>query len=165
MILLMLEAAAFSTGIYYLCQWRAGVRRRNKQSWDAIVSRLRPDVSAHDWTKSGASSEERWRQAGGAQGLWALFENAGVMLELADFATRNSDNVDRELLASLRSDAMHIRISVLRALAKYAFSQVNDGICVNAYRAAEMYKGMAARTTELLQSNVSSMAPGFAGAI
>ena len=37
-------------------------------------------------------------------------------------------SVDRELLATLRSDAMQIRVCVLSALAKYAFSQVNESI-------------------------------------
>jgi len=55
------------------------------------------------------------------------------------------------MLAALRSDAMQIRVCVLSALAKYAFSQVNESICVNVSRAAGMYTDMAARTVELLQ--------------
>lgn len=166
MLLSLLGIAVVSAVAVYLRQWRAGVRRRNGQSWESLVARLRPDVSARDWKEaSNATPEERWSRTGGAQGLWSLYENAGVMLELADYAARNSETVDRELLGSLRSDAMQIRLSVITALFEYAFSQVNEGICVNAFRAASMYTEMAARMTELMQANASNLSPGFAGAM
>jgi hypothetical protein len=94
-----------------------------------------------------------------------MYENARVMLEMADYAARNSDSVDRELLATLRSDAMQIRVCVLTALAKYAFSQVNESICANVSRAASMYTEMAARTAELLQMNGGDMVPDFVPAM
>ena len=122
-------------------------------------------MSACDWTESHAAPEEKWSQTGGAAGLWALYQNAGVRSEFADYAARNGETVDPQLLASLRSDAMQIRISVLTALAKYAFSHVNEGICVNAFRAASMYKEMASRMTELFDANDSSLTPNFAGAM
>jgi hypothetical protein len=165
MVLYLLEFAAVSATAIYLRQWRAGVRRRNEQSWDSLVARLRPDLSARDWKEaSNVTPEEKWNRTGGVQGLWALYVNAGVMMELADYAARNGDMVDRELLGSLRSDAMQIRLSVLMALVKYAFSQVNEGICVNAFRAASMYTEMAARMNQLVQAN-SNMVPDFAGAM
>ena len=97
----------------------------------------------------------------GAQGLWTMYENASVMLEMADYAARFSDSVDRELLATLRSDAMQIRVSVLSTLAKYAFSQVNESISANVSNAASMYTEMAARTAELLQANCGNMVPNL----
>jgi len=105
--------------------------------------------------------EEKWQLVRGAQGLWTMYENASVMLEMADYAARNSDTVDRELLATLRRDAMQIRICVLSALAKYAFSQVNESICANVSNAASMYTEMAARTAELLQVNGGNMVPNL----
>jgi hypothetical protein len=103
--------------------------------------------------------EEKWQLIRGAQGLWTLYENASVMLEMADYAARNSDSVDGEMLATLRSDAMQIRVCVLTALAKYAFSQVNESISVNVSHAASMYTEMATRTAELLQANCGNMVP------
>jgi hypothetical protein len=94
-----------------------------------------------------------------------MFHNAGVMVEMADFAARNCDSVDCELLETLRADAMHIRISVSIALLEYAFSQVNDAISVNSYRAASMYTGMAARMTQLLQANAAGILPDFVAAM
>jgi hypothetical protein len=105
--------------------------------------------------------EEKWRIVRGAQGLWTIYENASVMLEMADYAARNSDTVDRELLANLHSDAMQIRVCVLSTLAKYAFSQVNESISANVSQAASMYTEMATRTAELLQVNVGNMVPNL----
>jgi hypothetical protein len=166
MLFILLQVVAVAAVAVFLRQWRAAVRRRNEQTWDSLVSRLRPDLSARDWKEvSNASPEEKWNRTGGATGLWALYQNAGVMLELADYAVRNGDTVNREMLQSLRSDAMQIRASVAMALAKYAFSQVNEGICVNAQRAASMYTEMAARMTEFVQAGGSNMVPDFAGAM
>ena len=60
-----------------------------------------------------------------------MYEHAGVMLDMADYAARNSDSVDRELLAAFRNDAMQIRVCVLTALARYACSQINENTCVS----------------------------------
>jgi hypothetical protein len=97
----------------------------------------------------------------GPKGLWVMYQNARTMLEMADFAARNSDTVDRLLLETLRSDAMQIRVCVLMALAQYGFSKASEGVRVNAFRAATMYTGMAARMTQLLQENNPMMVPNF----
>jgi hypothetical protein len=136
------------------------------------VSRLRLDCSTSRlgdqsiWHGNlDVTPEEKWQLVRGARGLWTMYENARVMLEMADYATRNSDSVDQQMLAALRSDAMQIRVCVLSALAKYAFSQVNESICVNVSRAAGMYTDMAARTVELLQVNGGNMVPNFVPAM
>jgi hypothetical protein len=118
------------------------------------------------WNGSmNVTPEEKWRLIRGAQGLWTIYENARVMLEMADYTARNSNSVDLELLAALRSDAMQIRVCVITALAKYALSHVNESICVNVTRAANLYTEMTARTAELLQVNGRSMAPNFVPAM
>ncbi|MDR3734050.1 MAG: hypothetical protein P4L10_00770, partial [Acidobacteriaceae bacterium] len=118
------------------------------------------------WNGSlNVTAEEKWQLIRGVQGLWTMFENARVMLEMADYAARNGDKVDPELLASLRSDAMQIRVCVLSALVKYAFGQATERICVNVTRAASIYIEMATRTTELLAANGRQMAPNFVPAM
>jgi hypothetical protein len=172
MIFALLQIAAIAVVAIYLLRWKAAMRRRNAQSWDSLFARLQPDWSTRGlsdrslWNENrNATPEENWKLIHGAHGLWAMYQNACVMLEMADFAARNSDSVDRELLATLRSDAIHVRVYVLMALAKYAFSQVNEGICVNAFRAASMYTGMAARMTQLLEANAAGMVPDFVAAM
>ncbi|MGD0511308.1 MAG: hypothetical protein ABSA33_05720 [Candidatus Micrarchaeaceae archaeon] len=65
----------------------------------------------------------------------------------------------------LIKDAIQIRVCVLTALARYAFSQVNEGICVNAFRAAAMYSVMTARMKQLLEPNNGGIATGFASTV
>jgi hypothetical protein len=148
------------------------VRRRNGQSWDSLLARLRPDWSAselsdHFLWKEGinATPEDAWQRMQGPRGLWVMYQNAQVMLEMADFAAKNSDSVDRVLLETLRSDAMHIRVCVLMALAQYGFTQASEGVRVNAFRAASMYTGMAARMTQLLQQHAAMVVPDFVAAM
>ena len=168
----LLQVAAIAVTAICLYGWRARIRRRNAQSWDSLVSRLRLDCSTSRlgdqsiWHGNlDVTPEEKWQLVRGARGLWTMYENARVMLEMADYATRNSDSVDQQMLAALRSDAMQIRVCVLSALAKYAFRQVNESICVNVSRAAGMYTDMAARTVELLQVNGGNMVPNFVPAM
>jgi hypothetical protein len=172
MALPLLQILAITLVAVCLSIARSAMRRRNAQSWDAIVSRMRPDPRVKSladesiWNGSmNVTPEEKWRLIRGAQGLWTIYENARVMLEMADYTAKNSESVDLELLASLRSDAMQIRVCVLSALTKYAFSQVNESICVNVTRAAAMYSEMTARTAELLKVNGCSMAPNFVPAM
>jgi hypothetical protein len=172
MMLLLLEIAAVAGIALYLVRWRNGVKRRNAQSWDSLLSRLRPDWSAHQlsdhflWQEGlSATPADAWQRMEGPKGLWVMYQNARVMLEMADFAAKNSDSVDRLLLETLRSDAMHIRVCVLTALAQYGFSQASEGVRINAFRAAQMYTGMAARMTQLLQENAAGMVPDFVAAM
>ncbi|MDR3752163.1 MAG: hypothetical protein P4K94_11835 [Terracidiphilus sp.] len=168
----LLSIAVVSAAAFYMVRWRAGLRRRNAQSWDSLVQRLQPDWNAPalNYRFSGnagqnATPEEMWGSVQGAHGLWAMYENARVMLEIADYAARNSASVDRELIAALRSDAMQVRVCVLRALVQYAFSQVNESICVNAYRAASMYSDMAAHMRQLIEVNAGGMIPASVAAM
>jgi hypothetical protein len=168
----LLQIAAIAVVAFYLGRWRAGVRRRNTQSWESLLRRLRPDWSARELSdhflwKEGLNStpEETWTRIQGAHGLWAIYQNAKVMLEMADYASRSCTSVDRELVETLRSDAMQIRVCVLMALCQYAFSQASEGVRVNAFRAASMYTGMAARMTQLLQENAAMVLPDFVAAM
>ncbi|MGH9343674.1 MAG: hypothetical protein ACRD19_07935, partial [Terriglobia bacterium] len=97
--------------------------------------------------------------------LWVMYQNARVMLEMANFAARSSGDVDKLLVETLHSDAMQIRVCVLTALAQYAFTQASEGVRVNAYRAASMYTGMAARMTRLLQESAAVVVPDFVAAM
>ena len=172
MIVILLPITTIAFVALYLIHWQRGVGQRNDQSWDALVARLQPDwiagplgAAAVTSVAAAATPQERWQCIQGARGLWTMYQNASVMMELADFAARNSESVDRLLLESLRSDAIQIRLCVVTALVRYAFSQVNEGICVNAFRAAAMYSGMTARMQALLEANSGAMAPALSAAM
>jgi|SRR5579863_2102809 hypothetical protein len=172
MLLIVLQTTAIMAAASYLHDWRARARRRNSQTWGSLLARLRPDWNSRElsdpalWAEAyNASPEEKWQRIEGARGLVAMYQNASVMLEMADYAAHNSSTVDAELLASIRSDAMQIRVSVMVALVRYAFCQVNESICVNALCAASMYTEMTSRMTVLLRQNAAGMVPNFVAAM
>ncbi|MFZ0744116.1 MAG: hypothetical protein WAM85_06905 [Terracidiphilus sp.] len=172
MILTFLQVAAVALIAVFLGYLRASARRRNGQSWESIIARLRPDWSArqlseHFLWKEGLSStpDETWQRIEGTRGLWAMYQNAGVMQEMAEFASRNSDAIDPMLLQTLRSDAMQIRVCVLKTLVQCAFSQASENVRFNAFRAASMYTGMTARMTQLIQENAAMALPDFVAAM
>jgi hypothetical protein len=172
MIVTGLQIAIVLAIALYLARWFKSMRRRNSQTWETLLARLRPDWSARElsdqflWKEGlSATPEDAWKLMEGPRGLWAMYQNARVMLEMADYAAKNYDGVDRLLIETLRSDAMQIRVCVLAALAQYAFTHAGEGVRVNAYRAAAMYTGMAARTTQLLQDYASGMVPDFVAAM
>jgi hypothetical protein len=172
MLISLLQIAAVALVALYFGRWRAGIRRRNTQSWESLVVRLRPDWSARElsdqflWKEGlNVTVEDTWARMEGPHGLWVMYQNARVMLEMADYAVKNSTSVDRVLLETVRSDAMQIRVCVLTALAQYACTQASEGVRVNAFRAASMYTGMAARMTRLLQENAAVLVPDFVAAM
>jgi hypothetical protein len=165
MILEFVELGILICFAIYVERWRAGQRRRQAQAWERLVAQLQPNwyggglkdrsVSSSDVS---AKPEEIWNGIQGAEGLWSMYENAQVMMEMADFAARNSANVDKELIASLRRDAMQIRLSVLLALSKYACDQVNETTGENVAHVASIYADMVGRTAELMQMNGPALA-------
>src|SRR5580692_12737145 len=172
MIVTALQIAAVLAIALYLAFWQKNARRRNAQTWETLMSRLRPEWSARElseqflWKEGlSATPEDAWKRMEGPRGLWVIYQNARVMLEMADYAAKHCEGVDRLLVETLHSDAMQIRVCVLMALAQYAFTQASEGVRVNAYRAASMYTGMAARTTQLLQAYNASMVPDFVAAM
>ncbi len=172
MILLLVEIAGIAATAFYLGRWRSGVRRRNSESWETLLAKLRPDWSARELSENflwreglSATPEDAWQRMDGPKGLWVMHQNARVMLQMADYAARNCEGVDRLLIETLHSDAMQIRVCVLMALGQYAFTQASEGVRINAFRAASMYTGMAARMTTLLQDHAALMVPDFVAAM
>src|SRR5208337_1665465 len=116
MVLPLLQIAAIAAAAFYLGRWRIASKRRNAQSWDSLLACLRPDWSARElsdhflWKEGlSATPEDACQRMEGPKGLWVMYQNARVMMEMAYYTSRNSDNVDRVLLETLRSDAMQIR--------------------------------------------------------
>ena len=172
MFLPLVQLAAIVAIALYLVRWRVGVRRRSAQTWDSLLAKLRPDWSARELSdqllwKEGLSTtpEDAWKRMEGPKGLWVIYQNAQVMLEMADYASRHCEGVDRLLVETLHSDAMQIRVCVISALVQYAFTQASEGVRVNAFRAASMYTGMAARMTQLLQEHAAVLVPDFVAAM
>jgi hypothetical protein len=87
--------------------WRE-LHRRIQRSWQEIVSRLSPaGGSDSPLERGGLVSTVPIKSS-------ALFRDAGVFMELADYVERNGLNIDRQLLRELRSDALQLRIAALK---------------------------------------------------
>ena len=175
MILPLLQVIFLGAFLLYLAKWRGSMRRRNIKSWDQLFSQLRTDWSAHAvcdqllWKENvSADHSDIWGKVNGPFGLWVMFKNAGVLLEMADFAARNAspDNpVDPLLIESIRTDAMQIRLCVLMAIMQYGLQSVSAGARINAWRAAETYVKMTARITRILQEHAALQLPTFVSAM
>jgi hypothetical protein len=172
MSLTVLQVAAVVPVAAYLGYLRTTMRHRNSQSWDSLIARLKPgwsgrQLSEHFLWKEGLSStpDETWEHIQGTRGLWAMYNNAGVMLEMADFAAIHSDSVDPVLLQTLRADATQIRLCALMTIAQCVISHASQSVRYNAFRAASMYTGMTARMTQLLHDSASPALPQFVAAM
>lgn len=171
-MLLVLQIAAVVGIALYLVRWQRNARARNSQTWETLMAKLRPEWSARElsdhflWQEGlSATPEDAWHRMEGPKGLWVMYQNSKIMLEMADFAAKHCEGVDRLLVETLHSDAMQVRVCVLTALAQYAFTHASEGVRVNAFRAASMYTGMAARMTQLLQEYAANMVPDFVAAM
>jgi hypothetical protein len=172
MILPLIQIAAIVATALILGRWRMNMRRRNAETWESLLARLRPDWSARElsdhflWKEGlSATPEDAWKRMEGPKGLWVMYQNARVLLQMADYAGKHCDGVDRLLIETLHSDAMQIRVCVLMALCQYGFTQASEGVRINAFRAASMYTGMAARMTQLMQDHAAAMVPSFVAAM
>jgi hypothetical protein len=153
--------------------WRRAQARQKQRSWDEIVSALRAndwgiaEVSERYLYRGGikATPADVWKRINGARGLWAMYCNAPLLVQLADYAAEHGTNPDEALLEGLRSDAFQIRLSVLLAMAKYAMSHSTAGASLNALRATTLYSEMLARLTMLFQENAGQLFPKYLEAL
>lgn len=159
--------------VAYAALWYRQQRRRANRSWNEIVAQLH----IHDWGieqiaegylyKRGirATPQDIWQRIAGCRGLWSMYKNAPVLIQLADYAAEHGDGVEPEMLRRLRSDAFQIRLYVLMALTQHAFSSSSKNAGRNAHRAAAAYCGLLARLTAFVQEHSSSLFPSYLDAV
>jgi hypothetical protein len=159
----------------YAGYWRRRQSKRRSETWDDIVSKLRPndwgyESVAHRYLYSdqvNATPEDIWPRISGAKGLWAMYVNAPVLVQLADYASEHGDGtqIPEELLEGIRTDAFHIRMCVLMALAQHVFSRSSVAARVSAHRATVAYTAMLARITATFQDHSTLLFPKFLDAM
>jgi hypothetical protein len=170
MILPIISTASVTGLIAYAIYWRRHQAQRRAADWDSIVSRLRSN-SEFNFSEVtdrylysdeiNATPADVWKRIDGANGLWAMYTNAGVLMELADYATEHGEDVPEQLIEELRSDALQLRIAVVISLTKYAFSRSGVAASVHAHRAATAYSAMLAHMTTLFQEHSALYFPRF----
>jgi hypothetical protein len=171
MILPILSIAVTALPAAYAVYWRRAQAKRRSSDWNSIVARFRShsefgfaEIAERYLYSPGiqATSQDIWPRIQGAHGLWSMFVNAGVLMELADYAARNGNEAVPELLLEeLRTDALQLRIAVLVAILRYGFSHSGVSASVNAHRAACAYSSMLAHMTTLFQEHSALFFPRF----
>jgi hypothetical protein len=171
MIFPILSIAVTAVPAAYAVYWRRVQTRRRTADWNSIVARFRSnsefgfaEISDRYLYSAGiqATPKDIWPRIQGANGLWAMFINAGVLMELADYAaTHGGEAIPEMLIEELRSDALQLRLAVLVAMTRYAFSRSGVSASVNAHRAACAYSAMLAHMTTLFQEHSALFFPRF----
>jgi len=100
-ILIPLQFATFVVVASYLAYCGIELHRRNRRSWQTILARLSPAWIKQD--QSLLSRNPKW-----------LFRDAGVFMEIADYAERHGNGIPLDSIANLRNDALQIRMVALR---------------------------------------------------
>jgi hypothetical protein len=110
----------------YLVLWAAKLHRRNARRWDAMVAKLRFSFSSGESSADLAAEMDRYftgeeiaKRAQTIHGRRTMFREAGVMLEMADYAERNGGAEAASLVASLRSHALAIRMGTAKSLLEF----------------------------------------------
>ncbi len=170
MILPIISTASITALVGYAVYWRRHQAMRRAADWDSIVSRLRSnsefgfsDISDRYLYSDqiNATPSDIWKRIDGANGLWAMYTNAGVLMQLADYATEHGQDVPEQLIEELRGDALQLRIAVLISLARYGFSRSGVAASVQAHRAATAYGSLLAHMTTLFQEHTALFFPRF----
>lgn len=171
MILPILTIAATAVPAAYTIYWRRTQTKRRCANWDSIVARFRSnsefgfaEITDRYLYSPGihATPQDIWPRIQGVNGLWAMYINAGVLMELADYASMHGgEAIPEMLIEELRSDALQLRLAVFVAMVRYGFSRSGVSASVNAYRAACAYSSMLAHMTTLFQEHSALFFPRF----
>ena len=173
MILPLLQVIFAAMLVSYAAFWRRQQTRRRAKSWNAIISQLRcndwgiEEISERFLYKSEVqvTPKDVWQRINGCKGLWAMYKNSPILVQLADYAAEHGDGVNVEMLEGLRSDAFQIRLCVMLALAQYVLSASSVGASVNAHRAVATYSTMMVNLTSFIQEYSTSLFPSYLDAV
>jgi hypothetical protein len=173
MILPLFQVILTALLIAYAGFWRRRQMKHRAKSWDGIISQLHcndwgiEEISERFLYKSEiqATPQDVWQRIHGCKGLWAMYKNSPVLVQLADYAAEHGEGVDEVLLEGLRSDAFQIRVCVLMALSQYMFSASSIGASVNAHRAVATYNAMLVRLTAFIQEYSTPLFSSYLDAV
>src|ERR1700678_3074788 len=173
MILPLLQVILTALLVAYAGFWRRQQMKRRAKSWDGIISQLRcndwgiEEISERFLYKSEVqvTTKDVWQRIHGCKGLWAMYKNSPVLVQLADYAAEHGQGVDQKMLENLRSDAFKIRLCVMLALAQHVMSASSEGASLNAHRATATYSEMLVSLTAFIQEYSASLFPSYLDAV
>jgi hypothetical protein len=100
--------------------------KRHGRNWNEILVQFKANDWVFEESPSGiynkgrinATAQDIRSHIGGTRGLWAMYTDASVLLQLADIATKHGSETDDKLLQTLRGVALPIRMCVLIMVGK-----------------------------------------------
>ena len=128
----ILQVGLLAAMIAYLWRRHVDLNQRNRESGEDLLARVNAEMGTSNlndgatWLSAQAIERDgdkmpNWRE------LWKLYQRAGLLLRLADFADRDhspeAKHFDVNMMIALRRDAMQVRISALTAMAGSAFAR------------------------------------------
>ncbi len=146
--------------LFYGCIWRRGQSKKRGRSWEDLVARLHANQNSVHAVAEEAI-EELWGRIGGLRGLWALYGQVPLLVEIADYAAEHGQAVDEELLCCLRADAFQIRLSVLSTIATYAFARSKSKASLSTSNSIASYREMLARVSTIVEAYTATAAPAL----
>jgi hypothetical protein len=115
MLLPLFQAVIFAVLTGYLLWTCRYMHWRNQQGWDELTAQILP-----------VDKVDEAEPAKGLAGLRITFQNARVLMEMADFAERNGPlalaPADLQPIHELRRNAMQTRLDAVRSLPRCIFS-------------------------------------------
>lgn len=158
MIIELFEIGIAASSAVYLSLCRIRIHRQRRTAWNSLVAQLKPSCLGSEFSHESlgdkdldTTPEGRWRRIQDARGLWEMYENAGLMLNMADYAVRNGAKVEQGLLAQLQSDAAQIRISIFFALSKHALNHATEETKTSIARVTSIYENMVSLMSGLVE--------------
>lgn len=110
-----LQLAILALTAAYLLRRRAALWSRNRATWAALVEKLSIDRRNDGAELDGQFTSDGIRlRAAMPEGRRGMFREAGVMLEMADYAERNSMGQGSPVIVRLRDHALWIRIATAK---------------------------------------------------
>jgi hypothetical protein len=119
MLLAQLQSVLATLVAVSLVYWMASQHRRNMRTWEALAERFGP-LNADDKAATELQTQTAEIQVYSTERLRTMHLQAGIMLEMADYAERNGSSVDPLVLAALRRDAIGIRLETTKELIEVA---------------------------------------------
>jgi hypothetical protein len=128
----ILQIAVTAAAVVYLGRWRFRLRQRRRRSLDELLARLIPGWQAPAAGESAnAKAGPTLRQADNPARLRDLYRNAQTMQEIADYALRNIEALDRQsgrgidpaIVEELHRDATYLRFRALGELVRFGFGK------------------------------------------
>ncbi len=169
----MLQVILTALLIAYAAFWLRQQLQRRAKSWSGLIGQLQ----GNDWgieeisdrflykSEVQVTPDDVWQRIQGSKGLWAMYKNSPVLVQLADYAAEHGEGVDQEMLDGLRRDAFQIRLHVLAALSQYLLSASSEGAAVNAHRAVATYSTMLVSLTTFIQEYSTPLFPSYLDAM